>query len=153
MQHPQVSLNATPALSESFAAAAAAQEQKPSIDVLSFTIPHKIILAEKAKIISSPPSQLAMLQGKKEISKKKSLLGSRLAAVADSNPTATKTGQPSTNGSPTETKTKTKDTVRSNVAHYNTFNFWWQQKRTSETFTIKNEHLTKIFLSLHRPTN
>jgi hypothetical protein len=124
MQHPQVSLTATPALSESFAAAAAAQEQKPSIDVLSFTIPHKIpqmkpSMAENA--IISPPSQLAMLQGKKEISKKKSLLGSRLAAVADSNPTATKTGQPSTNGSPTETKTKTKDTVRSNVAHiYNT---------------------------------
>jgi hypothetical protein len=137
MQHPQVSLNATPALSESFAAAAAAQEQKPSIDVLSFTIPHKIILAEKAKIISSPPSQLAMLQGKKEISKKKSLLGSS-GDVADSNPTATKTGQPSTNGSPTETKTKTKDTVRSNVAHiYNTLQLNGNKNEQAKPLPLK----------------
>ena len=119
MQHPQVSLTATPALSESFAAAAAAQEQKPSIDVLSFTIPHKIpqmkpSMAENA--IISPPSQLAMLQGKKEISKNNSLSGSsdnRLSAVAGFNSTATKMKQSSTNGSLTDTRTNTSQgTVR-----------------------------------------
>ena len=123
MHNPQVSLNATPALSESFAAASAAQEQKSSIDVLS--VPISLMtpnMTENAEISPFPFSQ-SIMQGEKEISKEQSLPGSpdnRLPTVAGSNRTATNTELPSTNGSLPETKTK--GTVRIILLIF--YNFW-----------------------------
>ena len=123
MHNPQVSLNATPALSESFAAAAAAQEQKSSIDVLSVPISQmKANMKENAEIIS-PPFLRSTMQGGNKISKNQSLPGSpgyRLPTVAGSNRTATNTELPSTKDSLTETKTK--GTVRIILLIF--YNFW-----------------------------
>ena len=123
MHNPQISLNASPALSESFAAAAAAQEQKSSIDVLSVPISQmKANMKENAEIIS-PPFLRSTMQGGNKISKNQSLPGSpgyRLPTVAGSNRTATNTELPSTNGSLPETKTK--GTVR--IILFFFFNFW-----------------------------
>ena len=109
MHNPQDSLNATLELSQSFAAAAAAQEQKSSIDVLSVPISQmKANMKENAEIIS-PPFLRSTMQGGNKISKNQSLPGSpdnRLPTVAGSNRTATNTEQPSTNDSLPETKTK-----------------------------------------------
>ena len=140
MHHPKSTWNAT---LESSKSRAVAEEHKSSIDFFSF-IKHVCQMAEQDKIIFPPlPTTYAStMQGKKEINKKKSLSGSsddRLSTVDGSKPTATKMEQSSTNGSLTETKTKTKDTVRvrSNVAHLILYNFWGQQKRTSKPLPLK----------------
>ena len=141
MHNPQDSLNATLELSQSLAAAAAAQEQKSSIDVLSVPIsPMTPNMTENAEFPPSPFSQ-SIMQGTKEISKEQSLPGSpdnRLPTVAGSNRTATNTELPSTNGSLPETKTK--GTVRIILLIFTTFGkllVWWQQKQKSEPLILK----------------
>ena len=138
MHNPQDSLNATLELSQSLAAAAAAQEQKSSIDVLSVPISQPN-MKENAEIIS-PPFLRSTMQGGNKISKNQSLPGSpgyRLPTVAGSNRTATNTELPSTNGSLPETKTK--GTVRI-ILFFSTFGkllVWWQQKQKIEPLILK----------------
>ena len=142
MHNPQDSLNATLELSQSFAAAAAAQEQKSSIDVLS--VPISLMTPNMTENSEFPPSPFSqsIMQGEKEISKEQFLPGSpdnRLPTVAGSNRTATNTELPSTNGSLPETKTK--GTVRIILLiFFTTFGkllVWWQQKQKCEPLILK----------------